>query len=208
MMMDKSHAYPNGAGHCDSGTAISRGHGGSSRSLSEANFGLFWGGTEIDPSAPTTVGVNMDHTLTLIRKDGSKFMGFLIRLSGQNGENVSTAALVGTETFSKYSNLCTNGVVGITHVNSMNKERVTVKLNYPAEADLLLEVTVVTNTASNWFYDSFNLNVSGDAAAPTSTVPDFGNNTTSSSSSSIDFKRLSCFLTFFILCVTTIGIYL
>lgn len=202
-MIERGHAYPNGAGHCETGTAISRGHGGSRRSLSEANFGLFWGGTEMDPSSPTTMGVNIDHTLTLIRTDASKFMGFLIRLSGQNGENVSTA-LVGTETFSKKSNLCTGGVVGITHVSSKSKERVTVKLNYPAEANLFLEVTVVTNTASNWFYDSFDLNVSGNATAPIATAPDFAN-TGSSSSANLG---LSTSLVFLVLCVATFSIFL
>lgn len=199
-------AYPYGAGHCDAGTASTRrGHGGSARSLSEANIGVFWGGTEMNPSEPTTMGVDKTHTLTVIRKDASKFIGFLVRLSGQNGENVASA-LVGTESFSQVSNLCATNVKALTHVSATSKDRVTMNLSYPAETNLLLEVTVVTNMASNWFYESFNINVSGNATAPTSTPPDFSGNTGGTSSTAD--QRLSSLLTLLVLCVATFGIFL
>lgn len=211
-IMVKNHhgafAYPFGSGHCNTGTSsTAMGHGGSPRSLSEANIGVFWGGTEMDPSAPitTTMGVNQVHTLTVIRTDASQFIGFLVRLSGKNGENVASA-LVGTESISQVSNLCESNVKALTHVNSRSKERVTMSLSYPAEAELLLEVTVVTNTKSNWFYGSFDINVSGNDTAPNPTLPDFGGGT-SSTSSSADLG-LSSFLKLILPVIATVGVLL
>ena len=138
------------------------------------------GGAELNPSGTNTIGAATDHTFTLTTTDGSKFMGFLLRLSGKNGATASstTTFVAADSSLAQVSDLCDSGVIGITHRSSDGKPSITVTLNHPEAAELLLEVTVVTTNQSNWSYDAFGLLVSGDDAAtapptasPTSPTP-------------------------------------
>lgn len=141
------------------------GHGGRRSTLANSDFVLMWGGTELDPSETSTVGIGIRHTLKIISSGDAGFKGFLLRLSGKNGENASTT-LVARDSFAKVNDLCDADVIGITHVNANKKSSVEVTLNHPREAELFLEVTVVT-TKYLWAYDSFDISVSGNSSANT-----------------------------------------
>ena len=172
-------ATPTGAGSCATGkTAISNApwHGGGTggKTFAASNLVLMWGGDALDPTGTNTIGAATDHTFTLTTTDGSKFMGFLLRLSGKNGATASstTTFVAADSSLAQVSDLCASGVIGITHRSSDGKPSITVTLNHPEAAELLLEVTVVTTNQSNWSYDAFGLLVSGDDAATTPpTVP-------------------------------------
>ena len=127
------------------------------------------GGAELNPSGTNTIGAATDHTFTLTTTDGSKFMGFLLRLSGKNGATASSTIFgANNDLLAQVSNLCASDVIGITHKGADGKSSITITLNHPEAAALLLEVTVVTTNQINWSYDAFDLLVSGDATATAS----------------------------------------
>lgn len=158
-------ARSNGAATCGTGKSIMRGHRGTGGTLASSDLVLMWGGVELDPSKTTTVGIDVDHTFQIISSDNAGFKGFLLRLSGKNGENASTT-LVAVDSFAKVNGLCNSDVSGITHRNSNKKSSVEVTLNHPQQAELFLEVTVVTTSSSNWAYDSFDISIAGNSTAP------------------------------------------
>ena len=160
------YATPTGAGTCGAGQAITNGHRGSGGSLSSAALVINWGGTPLDQSVENTIGTGIEHMITLTSSGNTEFKGFLLRLSGKNGED-SSSALVVKDSLGKVLNLCADDVIGMTHKHSNKKSSVTVGLTYAGEADLLLEVTVVTSAKSQWVYGTFDLKVAGNATAPT-----------------------------------------
>ena len=160
-------AYPNGAGTCGSGDAISTGHPGTGITFAEYNLVLLWGGAELSSSGTNTIAAGTDHTITLT--GSSKFKGFSLRLSGKNGATTSSTVFVAADSsLAQLNDLCASGVIGITHKDDIGKSGVTVTLNHPEAAELLLEVTVVTTNRANWAYEAFDLSVSADARATAS----------------------------------------
>lgn len=160
-------AYPYGSGTCAAGESIKMGHGGAGGKLSDSGLKLYWGATELNPSQPTTIGKSIDHTLTVT---GAHFKGFLFRLSGKSGQDVSHA-LVSQDSFAQVSTLCSSKVAGITHRSSSYKQQVTVTLNYPNHGNLLLEVTIVTVSETRWVYDAFEFIVAGNSTPSSTFAP-------------------------------------
>ena len=162
-------ANPNGAGTCATGKSIARGHGGTGTTFVASNLILKWGGAELNSSATNTIAAATDHTFTLVTSDDSRFKGFLLRLSGKNGATTSSTVFVAADSsLAQLNDLCASGVIGITHKDDIGKSGVTVTLNHPEAAELLLEVTVVTTNRANWAYEAFDLSVSADARATAS----------------------------------------
>lgn len=189
-------AYPFGAGHCSSGTAIANiSHGNTgSGSLRNGNYqvrmssnnsgdGSSSSSTFI-PGPPTFLSTGIDYTLTLTIRDDSIiassnqfFRGFLFRLSGKQGENVRDAMTISPDFRSigkDHTTMCSSIVSGVTHTNAIDKTTVDVLLRFNEPIPRVqLEVTVVQSnnpSGSNlWHYDSYDLVVL--QAPPSTNVP-------------------------------------
>ena len=169
-LLENSNVLANsiGSSTCAAGKSIASGHGGTGKTF-ESNLVLKWGGDEFDPSATNTIRAATDHPLTLTTDNGSKFKGFLLRLSGKNGATASSTTFVAVDSSSsQISDLCTSDVIGITHTDAKGKSSVAFTLNHPEAAELLLEVTVVTKNQISWAYAAFDLNISADDTATAS----------------------------------------
>jgi len=170
-LLESSHVLANsiGSSTCAAGQSIASGHGGTGKTFAESNLVLKWGGDEFDPSATNTIRAATDHPLTLTTDNGSKFKGFLLRLSGKNGATASSTTFVAVDSSSsQVSDLCTSDVIGITHTDAKGKSSVAFTLNHPEAAEMLLEVTVVTKNQISWAYAAFDLNISADDTATAS----------------------------------------
>jgi hypothetical protein len=189
-------AFPMGAGHCDTGKAIANGaHGTSgSGSLANGNYELrileeiasdaasSWScpSKKMKPNRKASLYTGTEYTITLSSKDaddGGYFKGFLIRLSGKQGEDhVKEALILGPESASVGQDhpLCIPhpGVAGVTHVNPIDKTTVDVILSFNQPVEALLEVTVVRNNdpmGNNlWYYDSYDIVVSNSSSPSSS----------------------------------------
>lgn len=190
-------AYPFGAGHCSSGTAIANlSHGTTGRgSLRNGNYQIrlvtSTSGTTsttsssssitLVPGPPAFLYTQTEYKITLAVRDGISdvfFRGFLLRLSGKEGEDVkeymamspeySTGALGG----GKNHTMCSATVAGVTHTDASDKTSVDAILLFKEPiAQARLEVTVVQRNSnpsgSNlWYYDSYDIVVS-QAPPPT-----------------------------------------
>jgi hypothetical protein len=191
-------AYPFGAGHCSSGTAIANiSHGNiGSGSLRNGNYqvrmssssnsgdGSSSSTSTFIPGPPTFLSTGTDYTLTLTIRDDSIiassnhfFRGFLFRLSGKQGENVRDAMTISPDfrlIGKDHTTMCSSIVSGVTHTNAIDKTTVDVLLRFDEPIPRVqLEVTVVQSnnpSGSNlWHYDSYDLVVL--QAPPSTNVP-------------------------------------
>lgn len=201
-------AYPTRAGHCESGAQIGEASGGvhgrqGSGSLDDGNFTIRVNGTRLllndETAADGTILELMagENYTVMIEGNNDPFRGVLLRVAGINGEDmVDTLAVVDDNTqllpstgeTSGFESACADDVSGLCHNSRMDKMNITamLMLNDDEDADVLVEVTIVTNNdgggSNDWYYGSYQLNV---------TVQTTTNSTTNSTTDDDEEKESS-----------------
>lgn len=183
-------AFPSAAGHCSSGdlSGKSSGHGeNGGGSLSNGSLQVKFGSSALQTWTTKALNANQQYTVTIdftTTNSNFFFRGLLFRLSGKNGEDVTGTLSVGSDNNVQLKTGCATGISAVTHTNNDDKTSVSFNFEYTesANADLLLEVTVVRQRAAdNWFYSSYNLQIgNGSENVPTSSPVASGSGPTSS----------------------------
>ncbi len=163
----------NGAPHCDpGGQSTGNGHG-SKRSgrLVGGDYFLSSGGQELSSGSDFSLTTGVDHTISL-KAGGDDFKGFLLRLSGTNGENAGGIMKIApsSNSFGKASSFCGNEVSGVTHSSPLLKDSIDVIVRHNEAIDLKLEVTVVKEKAI-WYFEEFSLKMEAPPPTPPTPTP-------------------------------------
>lgn len=176
-----AHAFPGGAGHCQSGDMTGKfsGHGeNGGGTLSNGSLQVKFGAYPIQTYTTRKLNPNQQYSVTVDFSTNNAaffFRGLLFRLSGKNGEDVSGTFSIGGDSNVQLKRFgCDAKVSAVTHTNRDNKVSATFNFEYTESeaADLLLEVTVVRERAEdNWFYSSYNLQITPPPSSAPSRVP-------------------------------------
>ena len=144
--------------------------------VSNGSLRVKFGSSAIQTYETAYLNANQEYTVTLDFSTSSSsffFRGFLFRLSGKNGEDVEGTLVVGSDGNVSLKGSCANGISAVTHNNRDDKTSISFTFEYTesTDAELLLEVTVVRERASdNWFYSSYNIQI-GDGETPQTNAP-------------------------------------
>jgi len=171
--------YPHKAGHCNSGPLGDNSFGAhgadGSGAIEDGDYKIKINKKSVTDGDSISVTAGKEIPIQLKGTKGSKFKGFLLRLSGGSGVDASDSLSVkGSQAIDLDS--CGSKVAGICHNNNDEKGGVTVDFNYDSDAILTLEVTVVkenTFTSRNaWYYSSYTINVESDGGGDGDDCPD------------------------------------
>jgi len=179
-------AFPGAAGHCDTGDLAGKnsGHGEDGGGpLSNGQLRMKFDNQILRSYETLQLNANQEYDVTLdfsTTNSAFFFRGFLIRLSGVNGEDAGGSFYVGSDSNAQEKGNCDADVSAMTHTNNDNKISVSFKFQYlnSSDANLKLEVTVVRErAANNWFHNFYALqigegDVGGDTTAPSQTPGD------------------------------------
>lgn len=176
-------AYPNQAGHCESGGDLDskslNAHGpGGGDDIEDLGLQITLTTSDssstitLDPSVTTFLESDTRYTITLSTKSSSSaagFRGFLFRLKGRRGEDASNTLSVipSKASISQELDFCGDFASGISHSEAkLLKNSIPIYLFFTKESgDLLLEVTVVQDNkpppSNNWGYSTYKLKFFG-----------------------------------------------
>ena len=194
-------AYPTAAGHCSSGDLSGKfsPHGDTGRGpLTNGSLQVKFGSSVLQTGSTNTVNPNQQYTVTIAADSGLFFRGLLFRLSGTNGEDVEGTLSIGSDNNVQIKSGCADGISAVTHTNSNDKTRVSFNFEYTksANADVLLEVTVVRQRAANsWYYSSYNLQIGNENGNVPTSSPTENRNVPTSPTSSPVVSQSSCYET-------------
>lgn len=163
-------AWPGQAGSCKSGTAVSGSHlADDTGPLSKAGYQVVIDDMVLSSDGSSVLTAGQKQSMSLQVDDTvDGFRGFLIRLSGAQGEDVSSSLVISEADDSvKIMPGCETTVAGLTHTGRDVKKSVSSVIAAPCDASqLLLEVTVVRENRGGandgWYYDSYTIDVDGD----------------------------------------------
>jgi hypothetical protein len=170
-----THAYPYGAGSCNSVNPLGEGHlvGGvvTSGQVSAASLQLTIDGKVVDPKVTFSFPTGKDLNITLGSATGATFRGFLMRISTSANNDTTGFLKVGSDSTVQVLGLCTAiKIGGISHVARLKKSKVSgvLRVNKPID-NLKLEVTVVRNGETDWFKSDYILKAA--TSSPTICFP-------------------------------------
>lgn len=168
-------AYPTRAGHCLSGPEIGEASGGvhgrvGGGTLEDGDFLVRFNSTVLAAEDPLLLGRGVRYSVSI---EGGAFRGFLLRVSGLNGEELQESLIVVDENETQllpstgektgFDSACAEDVAGLCHKRRDLKENITAGFEMKYEADVQVDVTVVTNNvgsgSNDWFFSSYQVNV-------------------------------------------------
>mmetsp|Transcript_40102 Transcript_40102/g.48872 ORF Transcript_40102/g.48872 Transcript_40102/m.48872 type:complete len:244 (-) Transcript_40102:207-938(-) len=170
-------AFSAQAGSCKSGTAVSSSHMvDDTGPLSKAGYQVVIDEMLLSSDSSSNLTAGQDHSISLQADDTvDGFRGFLIRLSGAQGEDVSPSFLIseGYDDVKMLSN-CEETVAGLSHTSNSLKKSVSSAFLAPCDvSQLLLEVTAVRENRGGandgWYYNSYTINVDGNCTSTNTT---------------------------------------
>eukprot|EP00560_Eucampia_antarctica_P002922 CAMPEP_0197841010 /NCGR_PEP_ID=MMETSP1437-20131217/45931_1 /TAXON_ID=49252 ORGANISM="Eucampia antarctica, Strain CCMP1452" /NCGR_SAMPLE_ID=MMETSP1437 /ASSEMBLY_ACC=CAM_ASM_001096 /LENGTH=339 /DNA_ID=CAMNT_0043450703 /DNA_START=67 /DNA_END=1086 /DNA_ORIENTATION=- len=183
----QAHAYPNGAGTCETGAAIGTASGGNHGpnglgSLADAGLEVKVGSEVLDTGTTKEFMTEIEHNVGLefTGSSGSGFKGFLFRLSSTNNTDASAGLKILSSDDSQKlpstgergknaesNSACANTVAGITHITNNIKQSVSTTLKMEEATNLDLEITVVVSNPpkNKWYYSKYTIKM---VAPPTS----------------------------------------
>jgi hypothetical protein len=184
-------SYPNRAGHCLGGAQIGEASGGvhgrqGSGSLDDGGFTVMFGDVVLENGVVPELAAGETYSVALQASGGTPFRGFLLRVSGLHGEEMqesltvtdnSTQLLLSTGEQDGFESSCAVTVAGLCHNSRVDKSGITTEFMHESEADVLIEVTVVTNNEgggkNDWYFSDYRTSVRQAAAsqAPETLAP-------------------------------------
>ena len=188
-------AYPTRAGHCASGAQIGELSGGvhdreGSGSLEDHNFTISFDDVILQPRGEILELV-AGKAYDIVFGGSEVFLGFLVRVSGLNGEDMQDSLTVAdkesqllpsTGELTGFASACAENVAGLCHTTREEKYFVLTEFQVDVEAEVLIEVTIVTQDTGagngKWFFSSYRVNVRPDIAATDRNKKTDGNGTT------------------------------
>lgn len=142
-------AYPTRAGHCQSGAEIGEASGGvhgreGSGSLEDGGFSVSFNSTLLTDGDPLLLGAGIEYSVSI---EGGTFRGFLLRISGLNGEELQESLIVidedetqllpSTGEKSGFESACAEDVAGLCHMSRDEKDTITAAFKVDEDADIL-----------------------------------------------------------------------
>ena len=171
-----SHAFPTGAGGCDSGNALGPPHFDATALVSDGT--LQDKGVEVTVNGIDLLGVPAfpvgEDLPWVVLATAAPMKGILLRAAALDGSDAAVGSLTTTNfLYQPASGVCLAPTDGITHKTSADKTIAQGTIRFDVPADVQLDVTVVfanNATVSDFAHTSYTITFDDAPAAPTASV--------------------------------------